>query len=50
MTETRRAIAELAHIAAQTLPIWRDAAIVLLALVIIGCLWLAAAVYGTTDG
>lgn len=50
MTETRRILAELAHIAAQTLPVWRDSAIVVLVAVILGCLLLVASIYGGSDG
>lgn len=39
MTEARRILAELAVAAGNTLPIWRDSAIALLAAVVIGCVW-----------
>lgn len=38
---------ELLLIAAEYLPVWRDAAIIVLALVVIGCLRLAVEVYGS---
>jgi hypothetical protein len=37
---------ELFHIAAETLPIWRDSAIVVLALIVIGLIMVATEVYG----
>jgi hypothetical protein len=39
-------IRELVHIAADTLPVWRDGVVVLLALLVIGLLALAAVAYG----
>lgn len=42
MTDTIR---ELAAIAADTLPVWRDLVVAILALVVIGCITLAALAY-----
>jgi len=39
-------MSDFLHIAADTLPIWRDAAIVVLFGIIIGCVWLVAGMYG----
>ena len=36
---------DLLHIAAETLPIWRDAGIVLLASLVLACLFLADSIY-----
>ena len=40
MNEARRILSELVVIASATLPVWRDAAIVVLAGIVIGCIWL----------
>jgi len=41
-------VGELARIAAETLPVWRDGVVVVLACVVIGLLLLVAAAWGET--
>jgi hypothetical protein len=40
-----RILIEMAHIAGETLPYWRDTAVVLLALIVIGCLYFSASMW-----
>lgn len=49
MSEPRRILSELAHVAANTLPVWRDAAVAFLAVAVIVLLLVAAAAYGLDD-
>lgn len=46
MSEIRRILADLGPVAAASLPIWRDAVVAVLALVVVGCLWFYAEASG----
>jgi hypothetical protein len=41
-------MSDLAHLAADTLPVWRDGVVAGLAGIVIVCLWLAAELFGPT--